>query len=292
MTQQGGLAGRTAIITGASQGLGLAIAQAFATAGADLMLCARSQADLHAATTELREKFPAARIEARTADVSVADQVDAVFDAALAAFGGFHILVNNAGVHGPIGPVEDLDWDGWIQAVATNLFGTVHACRRAVRAFKPAGYGKVINISGGGATAPQPGLTAYGASKAAVVRFTETLAHEVRDWKIDVNAVAPGALITRLTRELAEAGPGGIGADYHQRVEAMMAKGGASPDRAAALCVYLAGAQSDGLTGRLISAAWDPWPFDAQAMADIAGSDIYALRRILPSERGRAWGCD
>ncbi|MGQ0532397.1 MAG: SDR family NAD(P)-dependent oxidoreductase [Caulobacteraceae bacterium] len=284
------LAGRAAIVTGASQGLGLAIAEAFAAAGADLMLCARTGADLEAAAKTLRQRFPGRRIERCVADMGRREDIDALFSAARIAFPHLHALVNNAGVHGPIGALDELDWDAWEGALRVNLVGTAYASRCAVKAFKPQRYGKIINLSGGGATAPQPGLSAYGASKAALVRFSETLAHEVKDVGIDVNAVAPGALVTRLTRELADAGAERIGADYHRMVKAMLAEGGGSPAQAAALCVYLASAQSDGVTGRLISATWDPWPFNDEARADIAASEIYTLRRIVPADRGKPWG--
>ena len=117
-----------------------------------------------------------------------------LFAAAANAFGKLDIVVNNAGVYGPMGSIETIDWDEWVQAIAINLNGLVYCCRKAVEAFKPQRYGKIINLSGGGATNPLPGISAYAASKAAVVRFTETLALEVKEFGIDVNAVAPGAL--------------------------------------------------------------------------------------------------
>jgi 3-oxoacyl-[acyl-carrier protein] reductase len=123
------------------------------------------------------------------------------------AFGKLDVVVNNAGVYGPMGSIDTVDWDDWVQAIAVNLNGLVYCCRKAVEAFKPQRYGKIINLSGGGATNPLPGISAYAASKAAVVRFTETLALEVKEFGIDVNAVAPGALATRLTDQLVAAGP-------------------------------------------------------------------------------------
>ena len=116
--------------------------------------------------------------------------------------------MNNAGVYGPMGSIDTIDWDEWVQAIAINLNGLVYCCRKAVEAFKPNRYGKIINLSGGGATNPLPGISAYAASKAAVVRFTETLALEVKEFGIDVNAVAPGALATRLTDRAGRGGPG------------------------------------------------------------------------------------
>ena len=288
------LAGRSAIVTGASQGLGREIAQRFLAAGANVALCARTAADVEAVTVALRTDFPDQKVVAQTCDVADTGEIDSMFDSVLAAFGGFDIVVNNAGVHGPIGQIGEIDWAAWQQAIAVNLLGAAYCCHRAVKHFKERGpsppRGKIINLSDGGATAPQPGISAYGASKAGLVRFTETLAAEVRPFGIDVNAVAPGALATRLMTELNAAGPERIGADQHALVKEMVAQGGMSMARAADLCVYLASSASDGITGRLISAAWDPWPFTPDRGRELMASDIYTLRRITERDRGLDWG--
>jgi 3-oxoacyl-[acyl-carrier protein] reductase len=283
------LAGRTAIITGASLGLGAEIAAHFATEGAALMLCARNAGELEAQRKRLAAAHPKARIDTHRADVAVPADVDALFAAAATAFGKLDIVVNNAGVYGPMGSIDTIDWDNWVQAIAINLNGLVYCCRKAVEAFKPNRYGKIVNLSGGGATNPLPGISAYAASKAAVVRFTETLALEVKEFGIDVNAVAPGALATRLTDELVAAGPDRVGAALHQRMTKLAKEGGTPLGVGASLCVYLASAESDGLTGRLIAAQWDPWPFVDDIKGKIGKSDIYTLRRIVPGDRGEPW---
>lgn len=284
------LTGRSAIITGASQGLGATIAERFIAEGAAVALCARTGADLDAFRQRLLTVYPSATIFARAADVSSQHEVDAFFDEAQTALGRIDVLVNNAGIHGPMGSIDTIDWQDWIDALAINLVGTVYCARKAVSLFKPNRYGKIVNISGGGATGPLPGLSAYAASKAAVVRFTETLALEAREWAIDVNAVAPGALMTRLTDELIAAGPERVGAAFHARMTKLKAEGGTPLELGAGLCVYLGSADSDGLTGRLIAAQWDPWPFADGMKRDISESDIYTLRRIIPQERGKPWG--
>jgi NAD(P)-dependent dehydrogenase (short-subunit alcohol dehydrogenase family) len=284
------LAGRNAVITGASQGLGAAIAERFVAEGAAIALCARTGDDLDARRRQLQTMHPSAQVFTRTADIADQRQVDEFFDAAQSALGHIDILVNNAAVHGPIGPIDRIDWQGWVDAIAINLMGTIYCARKALSLLKPNGYGKIINISGGGATSPQPGLSAYAASKAAVVRFTETLALECRQWGIDVNAVAPGALATRLMDELIAAGPERIGESRHARAVEQKVDGGMPLERGADLCVYLASAESDGLTGRLIAAQWDPWPFTDDQKREISQSDIYTLRRIVPKERGKSWG--
>jgi 3-oxoacyl-[acyl-carrier protein] reductase len=283
------LAGRSAIITGASLGLGAEIAERFVAEGAAVMLCARNGAALEAQSARLSAAYPKARISVHRADVSARDDVDALFDAAISAFRKIDILVNNAGVYGPMGTIDTIDWDEWVQAIAINLNGLVYCSRKAVEAFKPNRYGKIVNLSGGGATNPLPGISAYAASKAAVVRFTETLALEVREFGIDVNAVAPGALATRLTDQLLAAGPERVGASLHERMAKVQADGGTPLSVGASLCVYLASAESDGLTGRLIAAQWDPWPFADDIKGKIDTSDIYTLRRIVPADRGEPW---
>jgi NAD(P)-dependent dehydrogenase (short-subunit alcohol dehydrogenase family) len=283
------LAGRNAIITGASMGLGAAIAEEFCAAGAAVMLCARNAAELEATRAGLAARHPKARILTQVADVADTAQVDGLFAAARKAFGRLDILVANAGVYGPMGHIDQVDWAEWAQAIAINLTGTVYCTRKAVELMKPQGSGKIIVLSGGGATNPLPGISAYAASKAAIVRYTETLALEVKDQRIDVNAVAPGALATRLTDQLLDAGPDKVGAALFERMKKLKDDGGTPLSVGAKLCVYLASAESDGLTGRLIAAQWDPWPFSAAVKDDIAATDIYTLRRIVPAERGKPW---
>lgn len=285
------LKGRVAIITGANQGLGKAIAQAYVQAGADVMLCARDEMKLAEVTTELRELCSSdQRVECISADVSQKEQVDRLVSVALAAFPQIHILVNNAGVYGPKGPVEDVDWDEWVHAVEINLFGSVLTARALVPHFRSNHYGKLIQLSGGGATAPLPFVSAYAASKAGVVRFMETLAEEVKADGIDVNSIAPGALNTRLLDEVLEAGPEKVGQSFYERALKQKSTGGTPLERGAELAVFLASAASDGITGKLMSAVWDPWGHLAEHMDDLQKTDIYTLRRIVPKDRGQAWG--
>lgn len=288
------LANRNALVTGGSQGLGRAIVEAFVREGASVLLCAR---DLQAATRladalQPRAPLPGQRVLARGCDVSVPAEVEALFADADAAFGTLHVLVNNAGIYGPKGPTDEVDFAEWQRCVDINLYGTLLPCRAAMRRFKKSGYGKIVNLSGGGATNPMPNISAYAASKAAVVRLTETLALELAPFRIDVNAVAPGALNTRLLDEVLAAGPEKVGADFYQRSLKQSSQGGVPLELGADLCVYLAGAGSDGVTGKLISAKWDPWKRLHEYKADLDATDIYALRRIVPEDRGRNWPLD
>jgi NAD(P)-dependent dehydrogenase (short-subunit alcohol dehydrogenase family) len=273
------LAGLTAIVTGASAGLGYAIAQAFITGGANVVICGRNAASLqpaHASLSALALSGQQVRMEA--CDVASEPQVNQLIQGAIQEFGSVQVLVNNAGVQGPIGPTEDLALDG-----------VLFACRALIPHLRSQRYGKILNLSGGGAASPRPFFSAYAASKAAVVRLTENLAEELRGAGIDVNAIAPGALNTQMLEQTLAAGPELVG--QGQFVQALKQKdsGGSSLERAAALCVYLASAAADGITGRLISAPWDPWPTLHEHKAELASSDIYTLRRIVPADRGKQW---
>ena len=284
------LAGRAALVTGANQGLGLAIARAFVEAGAGVVMCARDAALLDQARAEVAALAAGGeRVVAEAADVSKRDDVERLAATALEAFPDLQVLVNNAGVYGPMGPSESVDWGQWVQAMEINVYGSILMCRALVPHFRRRRYGKIIQLSGGGATNPLPRLSAYAASKAAIVRFAESLALEVQDDGIDVNSVAPGALNTRMMAELIAAGPEAVGAGFYERMKKIADDGATPLETGAALAVFLASAVSDGITGRLLSAVWDPWADLPARRDELRKSDVYTLRRIVPSDRGLQW---
>ncbi len=282
------LEGRRAVISGGNRGLGLAIAGAFAREGAELLLGARDLELTRSVAGRLRADFPQCpAAHAEPLDVSSDASVERLAARAGELWGGVDILVNNAGVYGPKGPLAEGSWEEWKQAVDINLFGLARMCRAFLPALKRGGGGRIINLSGGGATSPLPNLSSYAASKAAVVRLSETLALELKPFGIPVNCVAPGALNTRLLDEVLEAGPGKVGEAFYRKSLEQKAKGGTPPELGASLCLYLAAEAPAGITGRLISAVWDPWKDLAALRAELEGSDIYTLRRITPEDRGK-----
>jgi len=227
------LAGRTAIITGASHGIGFEIALAYLKHGASLCICARDAKGLETAASVLRPYVVTGqRLIIETGDVSNEQDVARIVGAAAGAFSDrIDVLVNNAGVYGPIGLAEDLSWAEWMRTIEINLFGSVLMARAVIPFMKRARSGKIIQLSGGGATKPMARFTAYSASKAAVVRFAESLADEVQADGIDVNAVAPGALNTRFLDELLAAGPDKVGAAIYKRSLEQKESGGAPFER-------------------------------------------------------------
>jgi NAD(P)-dependent dehydrogenase (short-subunit alcohol dehydrogenase family) len=284
------LAGSAVIVTGANQGLGRVIAKRLVADGASVLLCARDRAKLTEAREDLRTvAAPGQVVIAAGADVSRQDEVERLFTTAERELPPLTGLVNNAAILGPAGRAEETDWEQWHEAIRINLLGTVLCCREAVRIFRRARYGKIVNLSGGGATAPRPFLSAYAVAKAGVVRFTETLAEETKGAGIDVNAVAPGALNTRLLNEVIEAGPERVGTQAYEEALRQRQEGGAPPEAAAALCALLLSADSDGITGRLLSAVWDNWRDLPARKIQLAASDVYTLRRIVPRDRNFDW---
>ena len=285
------LAGKKAIITGANQGLGFEIAKKYVQAGADVMLCARSATLLEAASAELEVMAtPGQKIVADVADVSSKEDIQILVANTLKALGGCHILVNNAGVYGPKGEIESVDWAEWVKTIEINVYGSILMCRALLPHFKAQRYGKVIQLSGGGATNPLPRISAYAVSKAAIVRFAETLAEEVRGIGIDVNAIAPGALNTRMLDEVLQAGPEKVGQAFYDRSLQQKESGGAPLDKGANLALFLASAASDGITAKLISAVWDDWEHWPDHLDELSSSDAYTLRRIAGRDRGFTWG--
>ena len=278
----GALSGRVAVVTGGGRGIGEAIALRFAAEGAHLALAARTSADLERVAKACQEA--GAKCSTHIVDVSVREQVHDL----VSSVGPVDVLVNCAGVYGPIGKLIDNDLDEWEQALRVNLLGTLYACREVLPGMIKKGRGSIINMSGGGATAPLPNFSLYAVSKAAVVRLTDTLAAELQGTGVRVNAIAPGAIDTSLQDQVLAAGD--RGGEIFARMRSMRDTGkGATPvDVPARLAVFLASDESEGLTGRLVSAPHDPWQsWDPTRIEHIAASSWFTLRRLDPFTVGQ-----
>ena len=256
------LNGKVALITGGSQGIGRGIARAFMEAGCAVMLAARKQDHLAHAEKELKAVH--SQVATFRCDVSRPDQVKKLVEAAARRFGSIQILVNSAGILGPTGPAWQNDPAEWEETIRVNLIGTYLCCREVLPLFLRQGGGKIINLAGGGAAFPWPKFSAYSASKAALVRFTETLAEEVKGNGIQVNVMAPGANDTEMLRKAAETEP--------RLLEDLPE----DPLKPARLACFLASEVSDHITGRFIhvNQNWGEW-----TESDLAG-DRFTLRRV------------
>jgi NAD(P)-dependent dehydrogenase (short-subunit alcohol dehydrogenase family) len=277
---------RVALVTGGSQGIGKAIVERLLREGARVAFCGRSTEALVASRDELSVISP--EVLALSADVTSETEIQKLVAATLDRFSQIDILVNNAGVYGPIGPAWENDSTEWRETVMTNLVGAFLVCRAVVPLLIRARRGKIVNISGGGAATPFPRFTAYAASKAALVRFTETLALELKEHNVQVNAVAPGFVVTRLHQQTLEAGER-AGADFLKKTHEQIAQGGVDPSIPAQLVAFLASDRADRITGKFFSSVWDDWANCGTHLAEIESTDVYTLRRIVPTDRGMNW---
>lgn len=276
------LKGRAAIVTGGGRGIGRAIAEALARHGARLVLVARTTSELDATAREIGLIAAESKTHVLTGDTSQEATAKQAVRMCREAFGEVDILVNAAGINGAIGPFEETDSSEWRRTIEVNLYSAFLFMREVLPFMKARRRGKIINLSGGGSANPRPMFSAYAVSKAAVVRLTETVAAEVRDFNVQINALAPGGVNTRLTEEMLAAGKR-VGEAEYKSLRDQQKSGGVPADRAAELAVFLASDDSNGITGRMISAVWDDWKsWGPDRIREIESGDLYTLRRIRP----------
>lgn len=271
------------VLTGSSSGIGRALAERLLSRGHAVWGLARSD------QSDLTARYPGL-FHATRCDVANWDDVERAATAVTATWPHLDGLIACAGLQGEIGRTLAADPARWSATVRANLDGTFFTLRAfaALLARAPR-RAKVVCFSGGGATKPRPNFSAYGVAKTGVVRLVETIADEERGRHFDINTIAPGAIHTRLTDEVLALGPEVVGASEFAAAQKQQAAGTAPLEKALALVEWLLSPASDGISGRLLAAPWDPWPTLDLHAAELAASDIYTLRRIVPNERGKAW---
>ncbi len=277
-----------ALITGGSKGLGARLVQRFWLDGYSLVVVARNHVDIYS----IFDQLPKLRDQSAMVmgcDLADAAKVATMLDAIKAKIPHLDVLVNNAAIQGPIGPLGENDLFTWQQTLQVNLLAPVALCRGLIPLMKRPDGASIINLSGGGATGPRVNFSSYATSKAGLVRFSETIADELKCEGIRVNCIAPGAMKTAMLKELLVKGDAAGGREVSLASE-VFEKGGASMDRVADLALFLASDASKGISGRLISAVWDNWEEWPKHLDEISRSDVYTLRRISGRDRGLVWG--
>ncbi len=262
------------LITGAGRGIGKRLALGFAQTKARVGLLGRSQGELDVTKLEIEDGGGAAlRLRA---DVRNFEQVTAAVDRMTREWGDVNTLIANAGVLGPIGPFAENRSANWQEVFETNVIGVMNSCRAVLPRMLERREGKIIVIVGQGAATPRPRFAAYSASKAAIVRFVECLAEEVRDDNVQINCMFPGETYTSMTDEILHAGER-AGIQEIENAEKVQATGGALSDKQIQLALFLASERSNHLTGKLIYVQDDWKKFEH----DSARPDAYTLRRYL-----------
>ncbi len=268
----GDLKDKRVLITGAGRGIGKRLALGFAQAGARIGLLARTQAQLDLAQLEIEHSGGVAL--SLCADVRDHEAVAAAVQRMTVRFGAPQVLVCAAGVLGPIGGLAGASPAAWREAVETNLLGAFHACRAVLPAMRELRSGKLLLLVDTGAEIGRPFLSAYAASKAALVRLAESLAGEVGPDNIQVNCLNPGPAYTSMTDEILRAPEAGDG----DRADALQVRssGGTAPDKQIQLALFLASERSNHISGKLIHIT-DDW---RRLESSTLSHEIFSLRRL------------
>ena len=272
------LSNKIAIITGSGRGIGRAIAIAFAKEGAKVSLVARTISELEE-TSQLIEEYGSTSLVIPT-DVTQPSSVASMVQETVSQYGRVDILVNNAGVPGPIGALQNNKIDDWIKTIQVNVIGPYLCCKSVVPLMTNQGGGKIINLAGAGANNAWANLSAYCTSKAGVVRMTEVLALELESKNIQVNALGPGSIHTRMWEELRNGAEAANATKIQEIGDRVLSGGGASLENPAELAVFLASDDSGKLSGRLISAVTDDFNNIASKIPEIMESEAFTLRRL------------
>jgi len=248
----GRLSGRSALITGASRGIGRAIALRFAEEGANLFLVATNRAKLE--QTKGLAEAQGAKVDLQTVDVRDRAAVEAMVDAAAKAFGGIDVLVNNAGVY-KASRLVDYSPEDFDRIMQVNLYGAFHVMQLVLRHMQTRGRGKVVNIASTAGKWMSINQSAYNASKHALVGLTRCAALEMGPQGINVNAICPGFVETDMLETFREHGEI-LGVSFEQVKASGLARVPLrrflKPEEIAHLAVYLGSSESDGMTGQSI----------------------------------------
>lgn len=268
-------AGKSIVITGASSGIGATLTRAFAADGHHLFVCAR-RAD------RLGELYEGAKnVQFAPCDVSKEADVRSFFALARERLTSIDVLIHCAAVMGPVGQVTDIDSEAWFEALRTDLFGAFLVTKHAVPLMQPERRPRILLMSGGGAFDPMPHLSAYGVSKAGIVRLAETLAVELAPRNIAVNVFAPGFVATEIFDSVLRAGRKRGGKLYDTIVNLLDGWKETDIEVPLACARFLISDAAAKLTGKTISARFDPWdqPEFLANIEDIIASNLYATQR-------------
>lgn len=266
--------GLNVVITGAGRGIGKRLAIGFAAKGANLGIVARTRAELE--LTDLEIEHAGGVSQKLQADVRDYERLAGVMELMRHKHGPIHVLVCAAAIQGPIGPFLKNSPKQWQETIETNVLGVMNSCRAVLPKMMEARSGKILILTGGGGAKPRPNFTAYATSKAAVVRFAESLADEMSDYNVQVNCMSPGGSYTSMTDEILKAGEEDAGWKEWEAAEVIRQTGGVKPEKQIELALFLASQRSNHITGKFLHVD-DDWRKLENA---VLAPELYTLRRL------------
>ena len=269
---------KTIVITGGNGAIGSIAVNVFLTLGANVVSISRSGKipALNQSVKKLNSNIVCIK-----ADVTDVQQVRSGIKSIIKQYKNIDILINAAGIQSPFGYFWENDINLWKNNLQCNLFGTYLMIKECLPYFDPNTCSKILNLSGGGSTTARPRFSAYSASKAAVVRLTETISLELKEsgYNITVNAIAPGSVYSRMTEEVLE-NKVLVGDKEYKDAEQTKKTGGTPESILSEFLIFLASQESNYLNGRLISALWDDWNNFPKTFVALNPSSLFTLRRI------------
>jgi 3-oxoacyl-[acyl-carrier protein] reductase len=264
------------ILTGCTRGLGLEILKSLTKKKYNLILISKNKKKL----LKLKKIYKKKKVKVfiYSVDLSNLEKLRKTLNKIKFKFKKIDIIINNAGIWGPIGKFEYCSWKKWISAININLFASIYLVKYFLPSMKKNNFGRIVQLSGGGATKPMPYFSAYAVSKTGIVRFVETISKECDKYNITINAVAPGAMNTGMLSTALKSGKKILGPHYKKLVK-QKKEGGAGFDKAIALIHFLI--DSNKFSGKLISAIWDRWNSKAFFYKASRQKNYFTLRRKI-----------
>jgi 3-oxoacyl-[acyl-carrier protein] reductase len=269
---------KVAIVTGGSRGIGLAIYKKCVEEGAKVVICSRNIEEINKAIDTVDKDR--ANSDGIRIDVSNLIECKKLIDFTMKKFGRIDILINNAGIYGPIGLLETNEMEQWLKTIEINLMGTVYCSNLVLPLMRREKSGKIINMAGAGVGGVNPParFSAYYSSKMALVGFTESLAKEVENENIQINCISPGGVNTAFTDFLLSEGIEKVGKEMYEQAKRQKESGGDSPELAANMVAFLASDRANHISSKIISAKWDEIEFLSRK--DGINKNLFNLRRI------------
>lgn len=267
------------VLTGTRSGIGAWLANHLCSAGHEVWGLSRGDQSIKN-TIALQNGW---HFKSSQCDVANWEQVENLANNIRCEWGEVNAIICCAGSQMPIGPSMSVNPDHWSKNIAQNLNGTFFPVRSLYKLINGGSKNaKIICFSGGGATSPRENFSAYACAKTAIVRLVENLSAEWTGKKIDINAIAPGAINTAMTEEVIRLGAEIVGQKEYEQALKQKHSGGASLEKVGFMVDFLLSKETDGISGKLLSAQWDSIENLLDVPELLSNKDIFTLRRIVP----------